>query len=179
MLFAIGFPRFAHGAEGMLYGLEFELMDMAMSTTGLVFVVLGIVANWWQKGPAHDGHGEPDRHRDRRHGAFPWVNTSARSASGSSDVRSDGLRLLLLVLPPDAYRLVHRLGHQVGRRSLCGCLRGSVVTASDLIVAIWLRSHPTYQHLRAHHLVYTIVLAPSRPRRTPTKEISSNPLVAD
>ena len=33
MLFMIGFPRFANGAEGMLYGLEFELMDMAMSTT--------------------------------------------------------------------------------------------------------------------------------------------------
>ena len=57
MLFMIGFPRFAHGAEGMLYGLEFELMDMAMSTTGLVFVVLGI-ANWWQEDLPFDGHGE-------------------------------------------------------------------------------------------------------------------------
>lgn len=177
MLFMIGFPRFAHGAEGMLYGLEFELMDMAMSTTGLVFVVLGI-ANWWQEDLPFDGTGEQIA-----------TATDDMVPFRGQHIRKVGIWVFLMseVMVFASFfssYLRMRTGWctdwaiKSGVEACAGVEEGSVVTASDLIRGDLATLAPGAINTFALIISsYTIVLALKAAKNT-NWEVSSNPLMA-
>ncbi|RPG73377.1 MAG: heme-copper oxidase subunit III [Euryarchaeota archaeon TMED141] len=177
MLFMIGFPRFANGAEGMLYGLEFELMDMAMSTTGLVFVVLGI-ANWWQEDLPFDGHGEQIA-----------TATDDMVPFRGQHIRKVGIWIFLMseVMVFASFfssYLRMRTGWctdwaiKSGVEACAGVEEGSVVTASDLIRGDLATLAPGAINTFALIISsYTIVLALKAAKNT-NWEVSSNPLMA-